>query len=94
LVNNNALAEVLPAKPQEMTDAELFIFKEVLHFVYPGLVEIFEERAAICEYDGGLSRGQAERLAAILVRYKVDQIILRLGNLSDQLQLFNGEKDD
>jgi len=93
-VNKNALAEVLPAKPQEMTDAELFIFKEVLHFVYPGLVEIYEERAAIMEFDGGMSRGQAERLAAILVRYMIDQLILRMGNLSDQLQLFNGEKDE
>ena len=30
----------------------------------PPNVEIFEERAAIAEYDGGLSRADAEQLAA------------------------------
>ncbi len=30
----------------------------------PPDLEIFEERAAICEFDGGLSRADAERLAA------------------------------
>ena len=30
----------------------------------PPDLEIFEERAAICEFDGGLSRVEAERLAA------------------------------
>lgn len=92
-MNKNALADVLPAKPQEMSDAELLSFQEVLKVMYPGLVEIYEERAAIMEFDGGMSRGQAERLAAILVRYMMDQLILRMGNLSDQLQLFKGEKD-
>ena len=31
--------------------------------------EIFEERAAICEYDGGLTRKEAEEVAAIALGY-------------------------
>ena len=29
--------------------------------------ELFEERAAIMEFDGGLSRAEAERLAALVL---------------------------
>ena len=36
--------------------------------------EFWEERAAVREYDGGLSKGQAERLAAIDTRKKFGRI--------------------
>lgn len=34
------------------------------------LRDAFDERAAILEYDGGLDREEAEKIAAHLVRYK------------------------
>jgi hypothetical protein len=33
--------------------------------VHESNTDIFEERAAICEYDGGLTRDQAEQVAAL-----------------------------
>lgn len=36
---------------------------------------IFEERAAICEYDGKLSRPEAERVAFKEVRKQIEEIV-------------------
>jgi hypothetical protein len=41
--------------------------------------EFWEERAAVREYDGGLSKGQAERLAAIDTRKE-------FGRLTDAIE--------
>lgn len=35
----------------------------------------FEERAAICEYDGNLSRPEAERIAFKEVRKQIEEIV-------------------
>lgn len=38
------------------------------------LSEIFEERSAICEFDGGLSRDMAEAIAAVQVEKKRQEL--------------------
>lgn len=40
---------------------------ERLQCYYPDLWALYEERAAIMEYDGGLSREDAERQAYVIV---------------------------
>ena len=44
--------------------------------------EAYEERAAIIEYDGGLTRKEAERLAAELTGYKPN----RFGEIKEKLK--------
>ena len=49
---------------------KLFHEIERLRFLEPDLFVWFEERAAIMEFDGGLSREEAEREALHLARQK------------------------
>ncbi len=51
-------------------DEKLFHEIERLRFLEPDLFIWFEERAAIMEFDGGLTREEAEREALHLARQK------------------------
>ena len=51
-------------------DEKIFFEVENLRFNDPDLFVWFEERAAIMEFDGGLSREEAEREAIHLIRQK------------------------
>jgi hypothetical protein len=51
-------------------DEKIFFEVENLRFYDPDLYVWFEERAAIMEFDGGLSKEEAEREALHLIRQK------------------------
>ena len=51
-------------------DEKIFYEVENLRFYDPDLYVWFEERAAIMEFDGGLSREEAQREALQLIRQR------------------------
>lgn len=60
----------------------------------PDETETFEERAAIMEYDGGLSRREAENLAAAFTRRSVNKKAEFVNKGSKKKQISQKTKDE
>ena len=56
-------------------------------------VHAFEERSAICEYDGGLSRANAEDLAAQAQGYD-NVVAFKAAKMKSQLKEYEDDHDD
>lgn len=58
------------------------------------LIELYEERAAIMEHDGGLTRKQAERAAYFDIRKCVGKNVVMPEEIREEVRLTQKEKID